>query len=833
MRIYPFILLLASALCHSQGILPLKSILEQMAEKHQVKFSYIEDELAVYQLLPPEASLPLDAKLSYIEKHTRLRFRSAAKNYYTIFNDRRMDKPLCGFLIDSQSNTPIENAAVTIPALGVTTASDSRGYFELPVLAPNVITIRHMGYEPKQLSPQELYVSDCPKITMSIIVQELPEIHTQRYLATGITRNDFGEVTVKPARFGILPGLTEPDVLQTMQQLPGVNSIDETISNINVRGGTHDQNLFVYNGIRMFQTGHFFGLISAFNPMLATHIKIFRNGSSAFLGESVSSAVDISSHTRIADSCYNAVSVDMINANFFSKIRLSDNATLQAAGRRTFTDRVKTPTFKAYEDRVFQHNVVTGLTDGKTVGIESAKDFYFYDFSLQYHQRLGRHELIVDGIGLENRVDFEQRTTSSVKESFASQRNFGASLNWKSHWNARHTSELQGYFSWYKLGAENQAGDQNVQQQNRVLNKGFRVRHAFIASEKIKIETGYQLDETSIKNTDEVDNPPFFRESTAVSRSHAVIAEGVYHSKNEKTQLQVGLRSNYFEKFSWFRFEPRLAFNQALTQRWKLDLLAELKSQTLSQIIDLQQDFLGIEKRRWVLANEQDIPVQKSRQASFGLTYLHNGWLLSVDNFYKEISGISSQSQGFQNQFEFTPATGRYDVIGTEVLLQKSFARFYTWVSYAWNQNQYHFESLNPAEFPNNATITHSIAWAGIYEWQQLRFALGAKWHSGRLFTAPSGFVADQDNPANSSITYLAPNAERLGDYFQLNCSASHQWDFKKNTSLFTSISLLNILDRQNIINRYYRVNTLQNSVENVDTYSLGFTPNLCVKVIF
>ena len=42
-------------------------------------------------------------------------------------------------------------------------------------------------------------------------------------------------------------------------------SVDESVANINIRGGTHDQNLFLWNNIRMFQTGHFFGLISAFS----------------------------------------------------------------------------------------------------------------------------------------------------------------------------------------------------------------------------------------------------------------------------------------------------------------------------------------------------------------------------------------------------------------------------------------------------------------------------------------------------------------------------------------------------------------------------------------
>jgi len=96
---------------------------------------------------------------------------------------------------------------------------------------------------------------------------------------------------------GILPGVIEPDVLQTLQQIPGINSSDESVSSLNVRGGTHDQNLFIWNGIKMYQTGHFFGLLSAFNPNLANTISLSKNGTSAFYGESVSSVVDLSSNS--------------------------------------------------------------------------------------------------------------------------------------------------------------------------------------------------------------------------------------------------------------------------------------------------------------------------------------------------------------------------------------------------------------------------------------------------------------------------------------------------------------------------------------------------------
>jgi hypothetical protein len=273
-----------------------------------------------------------------------------------------------------------------------------------------------------------------------------------------------------------------------------------------------------------------------------------------------------------------------------------------------------------------------------------------------------------------------------------------------------------------------------------------------------------------------------------------------------------------------------LQFSQALGNHWRLEILGEQKSQTLSQIIDLQQDFLGVEKRRWTLANDQSIPVQKSNQLSVGLSFKKNNWLITIDNFYKKITGITSSSQGFMNQFELERAIGDYQVLGSEFLIQKSFNRFYTWLSYAYNDNKYDFKTLNSTSFPNNFEVTHAVSWAAMYEWKKVKLALGAKWHTGRPITTPTTFTVTEANP---TIVYNAPNNEKLKDYFQVNFSASKEWRLGATTRLQTSASIMNLLNTRNSINRFYRVNTTDNSVESVDTYSLEMTPNFNIKFSF
>lgn len=816
-----------------KNVMPLKNILAQISQQHDIKFSYIEDEIVVFAVVEPDKKWSLDQKIEYLKKETQLQFKRVAQKYYTIYNNQKQDKPLCGFLLDADTEKGIENALIKIDQTSITVFTNQDGYFELPKVSSAKISVQHQSYQSFVINPETLYVIDCPKFKLQSVTQSLDEVVTQRYLATGISKKSDGNIEVKPKKFGILPGLIEPDVLQTMQQVPGIISIDETISNINVRGGTHDQNLFLWNGIRMFQTGHFFGLISAFNPSLAQTISITKNGSSAFFGESVSSLVDISSRTNTVENTNSSFSTNLISAEFYTKLKVSENANLTLSARRSLTDFFNSPTYRNYSNRIFQNTVITDLNTNEIVDYQSDVDFYFYDITAQFQQKIGRkNELNIDVIAIENTLQFQQSSADLSKNSALEQESFGGTVQWKTVWNSKHFTEFKGYFSSYDLNSsfETLESNQILDQKNQVLDTGFQVRNSNVISDKITFNTGYQFNEIGITNFDEINLPFFSRTITNVLLTHVGIAEGILETESKKTLLKTGVRLNYFDKFGFFLLEPRVQFNQALTSSLRLEILGEQKSQTLSQIIDLQQDFLGVEKRRWTLANNSTIPIQKSNQISLGLSFKKNNWLLTLDNFYKKITGITSSSQGFQNQFELEKTVGDYQVLGAEFLIQKSFNRFYTWLSYSYNDNQYDFDELLNTSFPNNYEISHAVSWAGIYEWNKLKLALGAKWHTGRPVTTPTSFTVTTANP---EIVYNSPNNSKLKDYFQMNFSVSKDWKLNSKLSLQTAASILNLLNTQNSLNRFYRVNTTDNSVESVDTYSLEMTPNFNVKLSF
>ena len=816
--------------------IPLKNIIIDIEQQHQVNFNYTEDNVAGIQLIPPKKSLSLEQKLQYLVKKTNLSFENLGNKFINIYKNYDKINIICGYVFSNTDKKPIENANIHL-INNTPIATDSNGYFEFENSSKNNFSISHVGFITKKISTSDLDSKNCLKITLESEITELEEIKTNPILASGISKNIDGSFEIKPKKFGILPGLIESDALQTMQQIPGVNSIDESVASINVRGGTHDQNLFLWNGIRMYQTGHFFGLISVFNPNLAHTISIHKNGSSAFYGESVSSVVAISSTPEAAEKNTFSAGVNMINADIYAKYNLSKKSYIEISGRKSITDFAETPTYKEYFNKVFQNTTITDFSQNNDVDYQSDKKFDFYDATIKYVQKIGlKDQLILDLITIKDNLKvFQSASYYSMVRSennVLRQQNYGGNLSWKRNWNTFNTTKINVYNSSYELLGNQKTtnGNQIVTQENTVTNNGINLENNHSIDSKFSFNDGYQFNEIGVTNLEQVNNPEFYRKTKDILRTHALILEGKYNDTVSKIYINAGTRFNYIEKFKKYIVEPRLQFNYGINKNLNIEVLGEVKSQTSQQIIDLQKDYFGIEKRRWIISNNTTIPIQRSKQISLTLFYKKNDWLLDIENFYKKVTGITSSSQGFQNQLEFVQITGDYEVLGTEILIQKKMNHFLTWLSYTYNTNNYHFSNYEYPRFPNNYKMQHNVSWAGIYEKNNFKIALGAKWSSGRPKTSPDNSKIDFSNPV---LVYNKPNNTNLNIFSQVNLSTTYKWETSYGIQYKLGISILNILNRKNEISEYYRISSLTNSIEEVETFSLQRTPNVSFRVSF
>lgn len=678
-------------------------------------------------------------------------------------------------------------------------------------------------------------------------VQRLDEIIVSKYLTNGIEKLNDGAITINTEAFGILPGLIEPDVLQTIQALPGILSTDETVSNINIRGGTHDQNLFLWDGIKMYQSGHFFGLISAFNPYTTEKINVYKNGSSAKYGDGISSVIDMRLPDNIDNEFKAGLGFNLINADGFAKIPLSKKTELQMSSRRSVTDLITTPTYDQYFKRIFQDSDLTKTSTSNS--ISQNEKFYFYDVALKFLLDITEKDKIrLHFLNVNNFLNYDEQSTNNDRNealnSNLRQENLATGITYTRDWSENLSTTSQIYVSNYDLDATNFdiINNQRLIQENEVYDGAAKIDINYSPNYQFKINSGYQFTEVGISNLEDVNNPYFRSYIKEVIRSHAVYAETQYLSNNAQTKLHFGARFNYFPKFDKVLIEPRLSFSQRFLNNFRLEILGELKSQTTTQIIDLQNDFLGIEKRRWVLANNYSevttkdnqiifpTPILKSKQVSAGIHYNKNELLISLETYLKKVNGITTRSQGFQNQYQFVQAIGSYNISGLDLLINKQFGNIVSsWISYSYSANNYTFNTLNNGQsFPNNTNIRHAISFAGTYTNHNFKFALGVNWHSGKPTTEPDS----NDNPDDDVITYASPNSSNLKDYLRTDCSATYAFNISDSAKATVGASIWNLLNQNNIINSYYTLDS-NNAVNKVENQSLGITPNVSFRVRF
>ena len=822
---------------------PLINILKNIETKHQIRFSYATDEIDGINIVAPSEEDSLDQVLSYLIKVTSLTFHRIDDRYITVRTRNQLPDIQCGTIIDADTGLALQGASIESSNKRTTIISNDEGTFTIDQLAKTkYLKISYLGYEDLIIETTELN-GNCPEFELLAEISELDPVHIKHFFTKGIDKHLDGAFVIRTKKIGLLPGQTENDVFQIIQALPGVESIDETISNINIRGGTTDENLVLWDDIKMYQNGHFFGLISAFNPDLTEEVTVYKNGTNARYGEGVSSVIDMKSNKDIASKWQGGAGFNLINASVFLEIPIMENLSLQVSGRSSINNIIETNIYNAYSNKIFQDTEIVSFldTDLESGTVSADEDFSFYDVSGKVLWNFSeKDKLRLNFLNINNTLDFTEilDATDESKTSNLKQRNTAGGVSWHHQWTDRIESTLLAYGSNYVLNSLNKDifTLQQQKQKNEVLETGVKLDVSYLFSKKLKVQSGYHFSETGISNSQEINIPELTTSTKNILLSHVLFGNARYTPFGKKTIINAGLRANYYSSFDKLVVEPRMTIHQKLGNGFAIEMGGEFKSQTTTQRIDFESDFLGVVKKRWVLANNDDVPTIKSRQASLGIIYNKRNWFVNLEAFYKKVKGITTSNQGFQNQFQEQKSIGNYRARGIEFTLNKKAESFSTWLSYVFMKNDYDFNTLVPSRFPNNLDIRHSATLASSFNIDSFKFALGVNWHTGKPFTIPIEGNSIVIEDGVNTINYDDPNAVRLRDYFRINFSTEYLWEVSDAVEIKINAALLNALDRTNTLNIRHALNSNSSGetrISQVEEVSLGFSPNFSIQVLF
>ena len=135
-----------------------------------------------------------------------------------------------------------------------------------------------------------------------------------------------------------------PDVIKTLQLMPGVSSGTELLSGFYVHGGDGSDNLFLLDGVPVFQVSHFLGLFSSFNSDVIESLDFYKSGFPARYGSKMSSVVDITTKDGNFDEYHGTFALGLIDGRFQLEGPIYKNKTSFNFGlRRTWTETLSIP----------------------------------------------------------------------------------------------------------------------------------------------------------------------------------------------------------------------------------------------------------------------------------------------------------------------------------------------------------------------------------------------------------------------------------------------------------------------------------------------------------
>tara|TARA_R110002051_G_scaffold122437_1_gene195590 strand:+ start:83439 stop:85955 length:2517 start_codon:yes stop_codon:yes gene_type:complete len=810
---------------------PLLEVLDLIEQRFNARFSYLDDDVKGISVGIPGEELRLRESILFLKQRTPLDYTFINDNQIAISAQKYLES-YCGLITD-MNMVPIRGAKVSTSKRIVET--DAFGFFSIPFeSAEGIITISSQGYQTVQQIVNRPTAYPCPIIPLTREIIDLNEVVITDYITKGINRERDGRINIDFTEVGLLPGVIESDVLLAIQALPGIQSVNERVSDLNIRGGSQDQNLILWDGIKMYQSGHFFGLISSINPNITEKVRLYKNGTPAAYSDGVSGTIAMQSQQTLTQEVKAQIDVNLINYGGFIDVPISEKSSVQISARKSFSDLLETLTYREYFNRVFQDTEV--IRDGANTTTETDEElFSFFDTSVRWlYQPTERDKIQINGLIVNNEISFRETAfIDGVRErqrSSASQDNLAAGISYERDWNDTFSTLAQVYLTNYTLEGTNfdLINSFRLIQTNDVLENAVRLEGAYRDKDLLKLRGGYQFIETGITNIQDLNNPLFRQSIKEVIRAHAIYGSLNYTTPNGRSEFIAGIRGQYYDKLDVFRLEPRLNYSYLISKGLTIDAAGEMKSQATSQTVDFQSDFLGIESRRWVLANNESVPLITSVQASGGLTYDNRKWLISGEGYFKQVEGITVQSQGFQNQLQFVQGIGNYETMGIDLLVHKRWEHFNFRTGYTYAVNSYSFDNLPnniKSDFHNNVDVRHIIKTAFSYTGDHLQLALGVNWHTGK----PTTTLVAGNEVQNNGLNYNTPNNSHLTEYIRFDISGTYDFSLGKKTVGELGISIWNLLNNNNVVNQYFLLS--EDTPNTLRERALRFTPNLSFKI--
>ncbi len=755
--------------------------------------------------------------------------RSASEERVQIGRMNGDNKPkakVSGYIRSAVDNTPLIGVMVRVDGTSNAVLSDVSGFYSLDIekgdrllIAGNLET-KEKRINLRILSDGRLDILlEERLVTLNAVVISADKEQIVRSTQMGYQRLASKEIKEIPVVLG------EQDIIKVSLLLPGIQTVGEGSSGVNVRGSPTDQNLFMINNIPVYNTSHLLGFFSAFNSDAIRDFELYKSNIPVQNGGRLSSIFDIRARQGNQKNFSAQGGVSPVTARLTVEGPLKKDAgSFLVAVRSTYSDWI------------------LGKIDDPDINKSSA----------------GFADAIVNlafEVSSNNRFNFTTYHSTDrvnlIDRNRYKYANNGGSLTWNHLFKEKNNLNLSVIYSQYQFEEKNSEKDfAAYRDEFKLGHTEFKAGYTMRPDDKHTITAGvnsilYLADQGRFEplNANSMIRPMSLEKEKALESAIYISDEW---NVNNKLTLTGALRYNYYRYLgpqsvkvyypgqsksvhtimdtiqygnnksiaTYQAPDIRLSARYVVTDRMSV----KLGYSNMQQYLFMLSNTIAVAPTdKWKLSDYHIKPMSGS-QYSFGVyNSFFNGKIdLTTEVYYKQVNNLVEYKNGANLIVNETPEVdiiqGELEAYGIEFMLNKPKGRLNGWLNYTWSRTLVNIKSPFPEEqinknevFPSNFDKPHALNLVANYKFsRRFSFSSNVVYSTGRPLTIPVGFYDHEDFRIPM---YSGRNEYRVPDYFRVDVSLKLEGnlEMKKLAHGTWILSIYNATSRKNAYSVFYR----------------------------
>ena len=670
-----------------------------------------------------------------------------------------------GYVTDIETGEPLLGAGV-VYAPGKGCVTNDYGHYAFSAPAGELhLECSYLGYE-----TEVIVLSAVRDTVLNIALRpdpsSLEEAVVSAYTEAGIHSRYMGTLEIQQNTIRNTPvPLGEPDLLKTVQMMPGVQAGNDGFSGVYVRGGGQDETLFLMDGAPMYNVSHVLGLLSSFSPEAVKKVTLYKGPFPARFGGRVSGIVDVRTNDGDMHGTKGSVSVGMLTDRFHIEGPIVRNRLTYSVSARALHTFIVGPILKW-----------SGL----------GMNYWFYDLNGKLSWRMSQNDRMYLSAYLGDDRFWCELPNSEGSESEMNWGDKVVSARWTHSFDAPLFLNMSVYWTNYRYASEWSVltGDgENAVRKRTTSRSGSAIMDiGGTADMEWRISDSHRL-RGGVSVISHRYNPRTYVHVSAVDSGEEQAFESGMSAAGWENSLYVeddmrlgrlnvdlGLRGVQMTSGSdvFWSLEPRVTLDVDFGKGFSAKLAAGRSSQYV-HLLTSSIKVLAAPSDMWVPVTRKIRPVT-SDIVSLGAYWSGlEGWEFSLEGYLKHTDNVIDYKDGVatvaspDGSFDDIVSLGEARSKGLELYVRKTSGKATGWLSYTLSKTDRRHPdgSVNAGNwFPDTYDRRHNLSLSFNYRFNE-RMDLTATWifMSGSMATVPENTTAALFPHYNDPLYGSSPTA--------------------------------------------------------------------------